>query len=253
MGRKRILDTNFCKFTLNVSGKNKEILDQLTENYSCKYGPLINKIIETFCCMPTGVKKAIEHACLEQYNKIATELDHTSDEFHRKDLEKSLESSLDILRLINGGIYDISVSQKEISNTKKLKISDGYLIVPKDWIIINPEDAERHKYAAVLECRNSFTYGIPHFVYLTDYRSADQYTREFEKIFIEKCRQIWPKFKEIEEMNRKNQLVPDPEDPNQYLNMEAYLTSPIIGLFSIDEQGDSLTDEYPYGAMIVRS
>ena len=54
-------------------------------------------------------------------------------------------------------------------------------------------------------------------------------------------------------MNRKNQLVPDPEDPNQYLNMEAYLTSPIIGLFSIDEQGDSLTDEYPYGAMIVRS
>lgn len=254
MGRKRIIDANACKFSLHISGENKQILDQLTENYACKYGPLINRIIDTLCHMPKTLKTTVENACLAEYHRLSIELDHTSDEFHHKNIENNRESYLNFLKLINGGDFEVSDAKKENLEMKKIKLFDGYLVCPKDWIITNPEEAEQCRYATLLECRNSSTYGVPHFVYLTNSsNSTKTHTAEFRKTFFDKCRKIWPKFSEIEELNRKNQLVPDPEDPGHYLNLDAYIASPIIGLFSIDEQGESLTDEYPYGAMIVRS
>ena len=48
MARKKIIDSNACKFSLFITGDNKEILDELANNYQLKYGPMINKIIKTF-------------------------------------------------------------------------------------------------------------------------------------------------------------------------------------------------------------
>ena len=253
MPRKKIIDSKSCKFSVDVSGDNKEILDELTENYMFKYGPMINKIIGTFCRMPKSIKKVIEKACLAEYNRLGAELEDITEEFHRKPLEQERESYLEILKLINGGIYEIASEPEEEETMKTIKLTDGYLIIPKDWIVVNPEQAEDCRYAAVLECRNSAKYGVPHFIYLNNFRYGNEYTDMMEENFYELCRKAWPKFTEIEELNKKNQLVPDPEHKGQYLNAEAHLAAPIIGLFSIEEQGDNPFNDPPYGAMIVRT
>ena len=59
MARKKIIDSNACKFSLFITGDNKEILDELANNYQLKYGPMINKIIKTFCRMPKPVKNTM--------------------------------------------------------------------------------------------------------------------------------------------------------------------------------------------------
>lgn len=253
MPQKRIIDSKFCKFSFDVNADNKEVLDDLTANYMLKYGPMLNKIIGTFCRMPDSIKNVIEKACLTEYKRISAELEKTPDEFHRKPLEQERESYLEILKLINDGIYVIPEEDNEANVMKKIKLADGYLVIPSNWIVVNPERAENCRYAAVLECRNSAKYGVPHFIYLNNYKYGNEYTNDMEEQFYSLCRKTWPRFSEIEELNKKNQPVPDPENKGHYLNTEAYLNAPIIGLFSIDEQGDNPTGEYPYGAMIVRT
>jgi hypothetical protein len=253
MARRKIIDSDSCKFSLDVSGDNKKTLDNLTANYMLKYGPMINKIIGTFCRMPDSIKKVIAKACLTEYKKLTVALEKTPDGFHRQPLEQERESYLDILKLINDGIYVVPDEDSADNTMKKVKLADGYLIVPNDWIVVNPERAETCRYAAVLECRNSAKYDIPHFIYLNNYKRGNQYTNDMKEQFYSLCRKIWPRFSEIEELNKKNQPVPDPDNEGYYLNLEAYMNAPIIGLFSIDEQGDNLTGKYPYGAMIVRT
>ena len=254
MARKRILDANACKFTLNVVGDNKEILDKLTERYMVKYGPMINKIIGTFCRMPKSIRLVIEKACLAECKRLMTEIEHTEEKsYHRELLEHERDSYVEILKLINGGDYEIQEEKDEESNMIKIKLADGYLLIPSDWIVVNPERAEVCRYAAVLECRNSLKYGVPHFIYFNNFKHACDYTEHMEAEFFSLCRRAWPRFSEIQELSEKNKLVPDPNNNGKFLNVEAHLATPIIGLFHIDEQGERACGEPPYGAMIVRT
>lgn len=253
MPRKKIIDSDSSKFSIIVSGDNKKVLDDLTTNYMFKYGPMINKIISTFCRMPRPIKKVIEKTCLNEYKRITAELEHTEGEYFRKPLEQEKESYLEILKLINNGIYEIEDEKEDENQMKKIKLADGYLIIPADWIVVNPENASNCRYAAVLECRNSAKYGVPHFIYLNNFQYGRDFTDSMEEDFYRKCTKAWDRFSEIKELSDKNQLVSDPDNKGQYLNTKEHLAAPIIGLFSIDEQGNNLTGETPYGAMIVRT
>jgi len=253
MPRKKIIDSKSCKFSLDVNGDNKEVLDELTVNYNIKYGPMINKIISTFCRMPGSIRKVIEKACLNEYNRLTEELENVTEEFHRQPLEKERDSYMDILQLINKGTYEFSDAESDVKKMKKICLADGYLIIPADWIVVNPERASSSRYAAVLECRNSEKYGVPHFIYLNNFKYGRDYTDSMEEEFYSLCKKKWGKFTEIQKLSNKNKLVPDPDNKGQYLNIKEYLAAPIIGLFSIEEQGERPYGEAPYGAMIVRT
>lgn len=252
MPRKKIIDAKSCKFSLDVSGENKEILDELTTNYMLKYGPMINKIISTFCRLPKSVKKVIEKSCLTEYERLCKEIKLTEESFHRLPLEQERDTYLEILKLINGGIYEV-IDEKETSVMTKIKLVDGYLIIPDDWIVVNPEAAKNCRYATVLECRNSVKYGVPHFIYFSNLKYPRDYTKQMETDFFSLCQKAWPKFAEIKELSDTNKLIPYPENNGQYLNLEAHLAAPTIGLFHIEEQGERSYGEPPYGAMIVRA
>lgn len=253
MPRKRIIDSKSCKFSLDVSGDNKEVLDEITSNYNLKYGPIINKIISTFCLMPKSIKKVIEKACLNEYNRLTEELKNLTEEFHRQPLVQEQDFYMDILRLMNKGTYEFANEEPPEKTMKKIRLCDGYLLIPSDWIVVNPERAESCRYATVLECRNSKKYGVPHFIYLNNCQYGRDFTNDMERDFFNLCRKQWNKFTEIEELSNKNKLVPDPDNKGQYLNAKEYLAAPSIGLFSIAEQGDRSIGEPPYGAMIVRT
>ena len=253
MARKKIIDSNACKFSLFITGDNKETLDELTDNYQLKYGPMINKIIETFCRMPKPVKKVFETTCISEYKRIIKELALTNDDFHKKASEEEKYLYNEILKLLNNGKYEIIEEVEENNTMKKIEIADGYLIIPSDWIVVNPEHAKSCRYAAVLECRNSERYKVPHFIYFNNYKYANQYTESFEKDFYKLCEEKWDRFSDIEKLSNDNQLISDPNNEGHYLNLDEYLQSPTIGIFSIEEQSEDSTDDYPFNAMIVRN
>ena len=253
MARKKKIYAKACKFSLFISGDNKETLDELTDNYQLKYGPMINKIIGTFCIMPKAVKKVFETTCISEYKRLTKELSLTNDDFHKKALEEEKDVYNEIFKLINNGKYEIIEEAAENNTMKKIEIADGYLIIPHDWIVVNPEYAKSCRYAAVLECRNSERYNVPHFIYFNNYKYAKQYTESLEKDFYKLCEKKWDRFSYIEKLSNDNQLIPDPDNEGNYLNLDEYLQSPTIGLFSIEEQNEDSTEDYPFNAMIIRN
>lgn len=69
-------------------------------------------------------------------------------------------------------LYLFLAHNREVYKTpasyKRCDFSDGYLIVPEDWIFLNPEDAnaDSSKYPMIIEFRNGDRYHIPHFFFL---------------------------------------------------------------------------------------
>lgn len=253
MPRKRIIDSDAAKFSVVAGGKNKKILDRLVEKYDFKYSPMMNKIISTFCDMSPTIKPVIESAVMNEYRRLTKELENNHDPFYVNAFKRDLSNCEDILRIMNGGEYDLLDNSEEESPMKKVKLRNGFLIIPKDWIVVNPDDALHSKYAFVMECKNHIKYGVPHFIYLTN---ENRCSTDMEKHFRELCRIKWNKFKEIEELEKKNKLVADPDNPNEYLNTKEYLAAPIMGFFPIEEQVERLRldgEEPPFGAIIVRT
>ena len=251
MGRKKILDLSAYKFTFNIEGDVKESLDDLTDQYHTKYGPMINIIIKALCIMPDKMKKAFISFCKAQIRDLNKQI-ATAGGYEKQQLESEKKQYLEFARLINQG-YEITVSEEDNGMTE-IEIQDGVLIIPKDWIIVNPEDAKNHRYAAVLECRNSSKYGIPHFVMFCDDKYANEYSNEFENEFKRLCRKAWSAFEE--EVEKKQLKLVQNED-GSYINGDKYLAAPTIGIFNIWESDDehlaAMDNEPPYGSMIVRT
>jgi len=250
MGRKRVIDLDSYKFSLDVSGENKRVLDELTAASGLKYGPFINKIIEIFCRMPVQIKSVFEETCIRELKEIKRIISVSSG-FEKAKLEKNQAYYEEILRLINRGKYEMAEDKVQMI---KIPLKSGYLIIPNDWIVVNPERAKSCLYAGVVECRNSEKYGIPHFVFFSDYKFGSEYTDEFTDEIDALCCKSWPEFSNIIEKSKQNELIRDPERPGYFLNIEAHLAAPIIGYFSIDESDKALRkNSLPYGAMIVRN
>lgn len=117
----------------------------------------------------------------------------------------------------------------------------GTLRSPVNWIILNPLASRHCREAYVIEMRHSAKYGIPHFVYLTNTRSANEINEE--EIY-RLCCEAWPSFQE-KVLNKQVKHIPG-------VNDEEWWASPGIWISRIDEyEGDSI-DNYPCGAMIIR-
>lgn len=248
MGRKRINDLLSYKFSMDLNGENKVSMDEITENFQVKYGPFVNLLIKSFCRMPDRMKEAFIAFCIEKCKELNEQI-VVAGEIEKKGLEDEKNRYLEIARIINGGI-EIAYEDDD-PTMKKIALKDGILIIPKDWILLNPEQAPQYSYAGVVECRNSDKYGIPHFCFFTNYKHGCDYTDDFTEHIEELCCQKWPEFRDI--MKKEVKLIPDPEHKGKYLNAEEHLASPVIGHFHITSTDDEYFDENPpYGAMIIR-
>ncbi|MCR5099323.1 MAG: hypothetical protein K6B14_10275 [Lachnospiraceae bacterium] len=243
MGRIKIHNDDSYKLSFIVDDKIKKILDADKDNYGSKYGPMINFILENLCNMPEKVKRSLLDFCSFQVKNIINQIDY-ADDFAKQDLIKEKQVYLNIAKIINHG--------KSINILRQINIKNGVLHIPDNWIVVNPEDAEKCQYAAVMECQNSNRYGIPHFILLCNYRYGQDYPKDFENQFIKKCCVKWPNFKE---QVLDKQVVGIPSmDGKGLQNEKEFLEAPNIGIFHIWEENDEhlSSDETPYGSKIVR-
>ncbi|RGW47727.1 hypothetical protein DWV67_15370 [Dorea formicigenerans] len=246
MGRKKILDLQSHKFSLDISGENKRVLDSETNAFGLKYGPFINFMLSRFCRMSDDIKEVINIALINKCEELNKQLAVCGEGFEKQNIEQKKAECLDIFKIINNG--------KELDSNilspimRKIMIQDGYAILPKDWIILNEEDAIHCQYVGVVECRNFSKYGIPHFAFFL----LEKYDAVYYDEICDLCCQKWEEFTEI--LKKQVDLIPDSERPGSYLNGEEYLQAPNIGIFPIKDSTEKESgQEFPYGAMVVRT
>jgi len=236
------------KLSIDLEPDNLEALKRMKAEAGWPYGNTINNLL-ALLSIPKSIKTEIYEFIKTQLRSLYKQAD-SEEIFGLNEINEKIKAYTDMAALLNRGVR-LTVDDLREDPMKKIKIEDGYLIVPSDWIDINPDDAENMPYAGVIECRNSKKYGIPHFVFHTWHEKACDYdTDEINKM----CVKAYPEFKEI----MQKQVTPeqDPEHPGLILNEQAFMDAPTIGHFSIYVQDDpTYGSNYkpPAGAKIVRT
>lgn len=238
-------------YRLKLSPKSKAILDSKKDSGST-YVDTINTLIELFGTLPDDVHRDLMAFAKSKTLQLAKQMD-LSGSFTSSTMETSLSKYLDIIAYLNGGI-PISIEEIRTElDMQKIHIRNGYLICPKDFVLINPEDAQDMETACVIECRNASKYDIPHYVVFCHsrepYETADVYDA---KLLDQLLRRI-PKFQRIVDL----QVAPiyDPEHPENILNVTEFMAAPTIGYFPVYVHGDPTKPaDYkpPYGAQIIK-
>ena len=241
------------KMSIDLSEENKIKLEKIKEETRRPYGNTINILIDTFCDLPEEISEDMINFCKAKVRMLLDQMDK-SGEFEVEVLSSKIQKYLDIMTFLNNG-NEISIDQiKREPVMKTILIKNGTVICPRDWIVVNPEQADQCEYAGVVECRNAEWYGIPHFLFLTNTKYASDYSDQEIDHIDKLCAQESPLFARA--VANQVSLIADPVRPGEYLNAKKHLTSPLVGHFHLYEHGDPCYPaDYkpPYGAMIVRN
>lgn len=125
---------------------------------------------------------------------------------------------------------------------KEFSLANGCLTVPADWILVNEEQAQNSRYAAVLEYWGDSKYKIPHFIYLYDEKKGNNdFSEQQKKDFYAKCIEKYPELKTVLEELSVNQPFSNSDRVKKR-----------FGIFCIPDANDCSSDKAPYGAVIVR-
>lgn len=245
MARKTIKELKSHKFSVDVGGENKIALDILSENMKMKYGPTINLLISGICRLHPNVKRELLEFCQTQYIS-ASETQVHAGVMENKELEEQKAQYLTLAKLINDGNH---LSVQSSDRMRKVKLKDGYLIIPSNWIVLNEDEGNKYAYAGVVECRNSGLYNVPHFVFLNEYKYGCDYNEELYEYVHSMCIKAWPSFEDI--IKKQVKPIPNPLKHGDYLNVKEFLEAPTIGHFHLPESNE--TNNPVCGAVIIRT
>ena len=237
------------KLSIDLQDESKTILEQLRVSTLKPFGQIINKLLCSVCNMPKSTREVIQTSLEQEYFRLDEELDGINGAYFSDDYKFRQNHILELLQLINGGIYTLPSPPHKM---KEIMLADGRLVIPKDWVLTNEEQASHCHNAVVIECRGGSQYHVPHFIYFFDGKSANDLTEQQEKEFYEKCIEKFPDFKEILRLSDENKLISDPSNPARYLNADAYMNAPKVGIFYINDLGNTFSGNPPYGAVIIR-
>ena len=135
----------------------------------------------------------------------------------------------------------------------------GYALFPKEWIVLNEEDAASSKYAYVFEGRNGEKYGVPHFIYFSeicyyDRPARDAVCEEIKDLVRKHSRACDNAFRHQVEARYEE----DEDGHSVFVNMDEWDRSFVPGVFHLPIDGASYlfshtyTRDYLFGAHIVR-
>ena len=132
---------------------------------------------------------------------------------------------------------------------KYISLKGGILIIPEDWIVVNPEDAGKFGFASLLTVSQHEKRGVPVFVRFNDEMDG-RFPDTFNEEFIRMCIDLYPNLKN--EFNTSSKRDFDME--GNCVNYYDCINDELI-ILAIDTY-DSFVDDFnnaPYGAMIVRN
>ena len=152
--------------------------------------------------------------------------------------EQALEEDIDKWRELytflthNRGLYE---KPKEFV---RHDFSDGYIIVPSDWIFLDPNavNNEFYKYPTIIEFRNGGLYNLPHFFFIGQSPSL---TSGMEDEYIRMACEKYPPLNDI------MPLVVEPIMSNgKMLNEDIFMNAPQPGFFKFPQYGNKYSKSF---------
>ncbi len=140
--------------------------------------------------------------------------------------------------------------------SRTIACKDGVITFPREWLVVNEEDALKCRYAGVIEgsVRNDM---IPHFLFFTEYSDASMYTEEMKEKILKACVKMCPDFRKVvdREIKREDGIIRY-DGLSDYLFDRSYYMKPEYDFFPIrsdDDPGFSGPENQPYGCYIHRN
>lgn len=238
---KDTLKTN--KTTFDLTDKNKAILEEIKKKTHVPFGQIINILIQSVCNMPKGLHDTLRQILESEYDFVTKkfEVDKRNGlEFFCDEERQELQTISDLLMLMEKARF--ITSEDTPKEMKEFFLANGCLTVPADWILVNEEQAQNSRYAAVLEYWGDSKYKIPHFIYLYDEKKGNNdFSEQQKKDFYAKCIEKYPELKTVLEELSVNQPFSNSDRVKKR-----------FGIFCIPDANDCSSDKAPYGAVIVR-
>lgn len=127
---------------------------------------------------------------------------------------------------------------------KKIKIKNGYVRCPKDWIVLKNYNPLECEHVSMIAAKHAIEYNIPFFIFFEKNLSMN-YDEEFmDKIFA-MCREEFPYWYLVERFQVKPEIVEG--NIQNYDNWERSPEIIVVSLPDIDSNSNP-----PYGAGIIR-
>ena len=240
------------KLSIDLNDENAFILESIKNKEKKTYGQSINDLIDLFYNLPPEVNGEILGFIKSQLKKLYNDMDIAGEYEFQAIMNKS-QAYQELASFFNKGKTLYIDSIKSEPEMQKIEMMDSVLVCPKDYIIVNKEDALMCQYASVVEVRNS-DFKVPHFLYFSTKEINDYNDSDYE-IINSLCTKNWSKFQEI--VDNKVDPVFDPQYGfARILNYDEYANAPQIGVFSVYIHGDSNYPKNfkpPMGTQIIRN
>jgi len=241
------------KLSIDLTPENRQTLEEIKKTYGIPYGDTINTILTAVLAQSPESSASLLGFLKSEMRTISAKLNVTG-AYGNEQLKQQYNEYGILARCFNDWKYLTPRDLCSKEKLQKIRIKNGLLICPEDWIILNPEEAREKEYAGVVECNNSSFYHIPHFVWFRESPSVTDITLEEKESVKKMCVQKWPHFKDI--IQKQVTLVSDSEYPGNYKNLDEWMRSPEIGLFTILADDNPLYDaekKPPFGAKIIKN
>ncbi|MBQ8165310.1 MAG: hypothetical protein IJZ94_05800 [Clostridia bacterium] len=233
--------TKKIKVSIDFTESNYNILTAFAKSIGESNSTVMNYLVSHFLQLSPQIKRIFAKCCVENVKKEQLEFSNLG-EYEKEEASKRIDICKDLTLFFTDGKGYVTEDQY----MKKIKIIDGYVIVPNDWIVVENRIPAECKYVGVIEIFNNNIYKVPHFVFFSDC-PISQITEFEQDIIFTCCEEVYPDFRKIRSM----QLKPIYDENKNMLNAELYIKAPIIGLFQIRTYGIDIS--FPAGAMIVRT
>lgn len=241
---------NFLKNQKNVTKKASidfdsdsiRILDELKGQFRARSNSaIITMLLRIFGELDKEVREELASFCISQTSKIVKT--GAGNDYNIEDAlarKEQYQNIIDFLTIGQG------IKVKEENHMKKRFISNGYCLVPEDWIEITFDRAEDSEYVGVVEVRNGAKFDVPHFYFFS--QKPIRFMTDAERTLIEKaCSRISEEYKKA--MRYCVEAVED--EDGCIINEKEWMSAPQSGIFQIGVHGSKET--FPYGAMIYRT
>lgn len=142
--------------------------------------------------------------------------------------------------------------EPDIKDMKRIDVKGGYVIFPKNWIVLNWGRPDNSENVFVIETVDLYgKFNMPHFLLFDE---SMQTVEACKKKIFEEASKAYPKFNDVLDKEVEPMYGEEDENGNRILlNADAYNKAPKVLIFQIPEAGNERRQNYPYNAKVYRS
>ena len=157
------------KISVDLTDENFEALDKFKESRNMPYSIIINRLLRILCKSP-DIKDELITICKSRIRALYAEMDQVGT-FECQKLYNKSAQYMEILSFLTQNPQITVSSILDEAQTKKIRLVDGYLIYPENFILLNESAAQTYRNVCIVGVRNA-QFPVPHFIYFSGDRKS---------------------------------------------------------------------------------